>query len=248
MKLIELFNHLTQGEFSQLNIGGASTGEIKESNYEAVISHINLALSSLYVRFPLKFRTLTLDLQAGQVEYYLTTAFAVTNTKSKEAVKYILDTASNKFTDDILKIETIKTDADYEVKVNDPAYLYSLFTPTPTTLVVPELMATPSADSPDWAWTDTLSIYYRAAHPFIATTLAGFDPETYEVELPRQYVQALLYNVASRANNPFGASQNYHAGDSYFAKYEAECLRLEQFIRPIEQNESYDRIRQNGWV
>lgn len=249
MKLIEIFNQLTYGELSQMSIGGASVGEISEVNQAKVVAHINLALSALYTRFPLKFRTLTLDIQPGIQTYLLDSAFAVSNGDSTEPIKYILDTEAHPFTDDILKVERVTTDTFQDLFLNNEYNMYSLHTPSTTTLIVPEVLTNPSTTSPDWAWTDTLEVYYRASHALIDVNADMYDPETYEVELPHHYLQALLYNVASRVHMPLGASATgFVSGDSYLVRYENECLRLETMLKPIEHQYSYSRLRSNGWV
>lgn len=63
MKLIEIFNQLTFGELAQLSMGGMDAGEINDKNYDAVLSHINLGLTALHKRFPLKEGRLVVALQ-----------------------------------------------------------------------------------------------------------------------------------------------------------------------------------------
>lgn len=248
MKLIEIFNHLTYGELSQLNIGGASAGEITEANQAKVVAHINLALSALFTRFPLKFRTVSLKLDPMISTYLLDSAYAESNTESTEPVKYLLD-SEDPFTDDVLKIDKVMTDTEYDLPLNDEWNVYSLFSPTTNSLYVPNSYLNPPTTSPDWAWTDTLEVSYRAGHRLIDVNADDYDPETFEVEIPRHYLQALLYNVASRVHTPFGAgSTGYVAGDSFLMRYENECLRLETMIRPVEQQGQVNRIQRNGWV
>lgn len=248
MKLIEIFKHLTHGELSQLSLGGGSNGEIVEANYEKVVSHINLALLALHTRFSLRSKQLTVELQTGQLQYPLLSVFAVSHATSTEAVRYIRDTAQAPFLDDILEITEIKTSLDKPVPLNDAYNPYSVMTPNVTTLDVPALIVDPTSETPDIYLTDVLRVIYRANHPVIDATAATFDPERYEVYLPYSHLQALLLNVASRVNTPFGASNGYSLGDSYLSKYEAECARLEASLTVTDSGTQPNRLKEKGWV
>ena len=68
------------------------------------------------------------------------------------------------------------------------------------------------------------------------------------MELPDAYLEALLYFVASRINNPIGMTNEFHAGNSYAAKYEQECARLEMLNLEVDQGYQNTRLRAGGWV
>ena len=248
MKLIEVFNQLTYGELSQMSIGGIENGEINENNYYAILSHINLGLTALYKRFPLKEGRLTLALKQGRFTYPVTSTYAVNNTKSAELVRYIEDTSTEKFVDDIHKIESVFTDTGFELALNNEADMYSVRTPSATVLSVPPVIVANGADLPDEYKTSKLTVVYRANHPIIDQDAGSFDPSTYEVQLPYSHLEALLYFVASRINNPIGMVNEFHAGSSYAAKYEQACQQLEVSNMRVDQFSQPDRISRNGWV
>ena len=50
MKLREIFEHLAYSELSQLNVGDTSLGLINESNYDKVLSAVNLGLTALHTK------------------------------------------------------------------------------------------------------------------------------------------------------------------------------------------------------
>lgn len=247
MKLAEIFSQLTYGELSQISLGGGELGAIDESNYDRVLSHINLGLTALYKRFPLKQGRLTIALQQGRFTYPLNSAYAVSNTKSREAVRYILD-STDKFADDIHKVDAVFTDYGYEMGLNDEANQYSLFTPSAHVLRVPVDIVVSSPDLPESLKTSQLEVVYRANHPRISQDVGLFDPETYEVELPYSHLEPLLLFVASRINNPIGMTNEFHAGNSYAAKYEQACQQLEQFNLRVDQGSQNTRMVRNGWV
>ena len=43
-------------------------------------------------------------------------------------------------------------------------------------------------------------------------------------------------------------ANEFHAGNSYYAKYEAECMRLENENLDTDQGGQYNRLYVNGWV
>lgn len=248
MKLSEIFSQLTYGELSQLNLGGAEAGQIDEANYPMILAHVNLGLTALHKRFPLKENRLTLELQAGRITYPLTSAYAVSDETVNTLPRYILDSASEPFQNDILKVENVYTDLDVELALNDSSNIYSVSTPTAHTLRVPLAFVDATLDLPDELMTDTLELVYRANHPMIVHTLGTFNPAEVEVELPYSHLEPLLLFVASRINNPIGMTNEFHAGNSYAAKYEQACQMLEINNLRVDQGSQNTRISRNGWV
>lgn len=237
MRLQEIFDQLGAGEFSQLSIGGQGAGVIGEGNYSQVIGHINLALVALFSRFNLRQGELLLRMQEDQTVYKLSSAFAVNAQRSQEPVRYIIDTPAAKFQDDIIKVERVVGDEYGELSLNDEHDCMSVTTPTALTLRVPA-----NLDTQD------LTLTYRAKHPKITVGVGYFDPARVEVELPDTHLTPLLYYVASRVNNPIGMANEFHAGNSYFAKYEAACQELEAQGLQVDHGRSNSRLSRNGWV
>ena len=248
MKLIDVFNQLTTSELSQNFIGGSEEGQITEANYPKVVNHINLGLTALYKRFYLKEGRVPLTMVAGRSIYPIHSKYAVSNTKSREPVRYLQDTVTDKFTDNIFKIEAVLTDAEKELALNDVLDPLSITTTSPTTLRIPTALVAQGPDLPDHYKTSQLTIVYRANHPLIDATAPVFFPEQIELELPESHLEALLLFVASRANTPGGLVNEFNAGNNYASKYEMECLRLEQFNLQIDHNTSNHRLIRNGWV
>lgn len=233
-----------------LALGGLeSEGKIAEAKQRQVMSHVTLGLTALYKRFNLKEGRLVLTLQDGQTLYPLQSKFAVNGVRSVEPVRYITDTVSVPFKDDILKIErVIADDTKFELALNNEADLYSCFTPAMDTLRIPEEMVLAGMELPDEYKTDTLTVIYRADHPYPVPRLGYFDPERVNIELPNSHLQALLYFVASRVHNPIGLTNEFNTGNNYNAKYEAECKQLEGDGLEIDQGNSHNRLRSKGWV
>lgn len=220
MLLSDIFNQLTHGELSQLDLGGAAFGIIQPDNYDKIVPHVNLALTALYKRFNLKVGKHTLALLANQQTYTLPS--------------------------DLLKVEQVVTSAQVPFPLNDALDLYSVNTPTYRSLEVPLDVVNQVASLPEEYKTLTLGVTYRASHPKVE--LFQFNPNTINIELPETHLMALLYFIASRVNNPIGMTNEFHAGNSYAAKYEAECKSLENDNLEIDQGTGNSRLQENGWV
>lgn len=248
MKLQEVFEQLTFGELSQISMGGGEQGVIAESNYRRIMPHITLGLLALYKRFPLKEGKLILGLVEGTLSYSLSSKNAVANPRYPSAPKYIQDTSTERFKDDLLKVERVYTEAGYEMSINDKSDVYSLNTPTSHILVVPEDIVEQKECLPFELKTETLEVFYRANHPAITNHTCFFDAERIELELPYSHLEPLLLFVASRVHTPTGMTNEMNMGNTYFAKYEASCQQLENTNLRVDQNSQNTRLRENGWV
>jgi hypothetical protein len=247
MKLQEIFDQLSTGEFSQLRVGGQDMGVINETNYPTVLPHINLALIDIFKRFHLKEGQIKLEVQPNLVSYTLNSIYGESSRRSKEPIRYIKDIGTP-FMDDIIKIERVFTDAGVVVPLNDWADNYSCHTPSVRTLTIPREIAVPAADTPDWLRTKNLRIVYRASHPLISIPIGLFDPARVEIDMPYSHLMALLYFIASRIHNPIGMTNEFHAGNSYYAKYLQACQDLENQGLQIEKGTSGGRVQRNGWA
>lgn len=246
MKLAEIFQQLSYGELSQISLGSGTTGEINESNYDKILIHINLGLTTLFKRFNLREGSIKVELSPSINVYPLRTAYAESNASSLEPVKFIKD-VGNTFVGDIHKVEKVRTSEGLDLLLNKENSSLSLTTPRMDVLYIPTVIASQADSIPEWMKTDYVDVIYRANHPQIVNS-GNFLPETYEVELPYSHLEALLLFVASRVNNPIGLNNEFNAGNTYAAKFEAECQRLEQLNLAIDIDHQNDRLVMNGWV
>lgn len=248
MKLAEIFSQLTHGELSQLSLGGADAGQIDEANYPKMLAHVNLGLTALYKRFPLKESRLVVQLQEGRIVYPLLSGYALSTTEVNGLDRFILDSTAEPFQDDILKVEVVATDEGIHLPLNDASNIYSVTTPTAHTLRVPLALVDSTVDLPSYYLTDTLEVVYRANHPILEYTPGSFNPALVEIELPYSHLEPLLLFVASRLNNPIGMTNEFHAGNSYAAKYEQACQLLEITNLRVDQGSQNIKAIRNGWV
>lgn len=247
-KLSEIFEQLTYGELSQVALGGAEQGgEITDANYRHIGNHVKLGLTSLYKRFNLKQGRLTLQLFPDVETYPLLSKYA-TNGKGLEPTRWILDTVSQPFSEDILKILVVTGDSGAVFPLNDYGDELSIITPTLDSVRVPLILRNPLPFTiPEEFKTSKLVLDYQANHPNILSSTTDLDPERTMIELPDSHTQALLYFVASRVHNPIGMGQEFNAGNNWAQRYEQECHRLEEDGQEIDDSATMDRATRNGW-
>lgn len=245
MKLKEIFDQLTYGELSQVSIGGGASGAIRPEDYPKIVAHVNLGLTALYKRFTLKKGEFKLVLQPGVLAYALSSKFATTNTRSREAVKYIND-AAMPFRDDLLKVETVQSATGYDFSLNNVADMFSMRTPMQRMLVVPADIVAQADWLLDDMKTSYLQVGYRANHPKLEAE--DIEPEDLEIELPDTHLEALLLFVAARVHTPIGIGGEDNTGNVYMQKYEMACQELEAKNLQIDEGTQYDRLPNNGWV
>lgn len=103
MKLKELFQNLALGELAGSPFVELNGYELDETKLPRVIHAINQALTYIHTNFHLKQKQVVIQLNEAQGLYYLDSDYAISNHTSPYQ-KYILDTESDKFTDDVLQV------------------------------------------------------------------------------------------------------------------------------------------------
>lgn len=245
MTLQDIFDALSYGELSQMSIGGLESGEITRANRHRLLPHINMGMTALFKRFRLKEGVLSIRLIPDKTKYVLQSEYGTSVSTSG----YIQDTG-NPFTNDLLKIEYVLVDSGYELPLNDAVHMYSVQTPQTNVIEVPKAIVNKYGSLPEEYITNGLKVVYRANHVKLTYDLQ-YDyayEDGSELELPEAYLPALLYFVASRVNNPMGMANEFHAGNSYYAKYEQECMRLEMENMQRDVISTSTRLERNGWV
>jgi len=223
MKLREIFEHLAYSELSQLNVGDVSLGLINESNYDKVLSAVNLGLTALHTRFCLKQNEVIIELEQGKYSYVVPK-------------------------DDLLKVEIVYTDSGYELPLNDASQYYSVMTPNLKTINVPKDIVDGLVGVPEEYAASSLKLVYRANHKIMPYGFNGYDAEQVEIDLPYAYVEPLLYFIGSRFHNPMGLINDFNVGNNYAAKYERACQEIEKSNIRVDQGKQNTRLAMGGWV
>ena len=231
MTLLEVFNYLAQGPLA--NTGDVQNGAIKPESYSKFAGFVQLGLTNLYTRFPLKDSELILDQDDNTTIYYLKSAHAYSNTGST-AQKYLNDT-NNPFTDDIIAITAFYDEAGCLVALNDYTDERSIYTVAPTTLQILQPVTGNST-----------FIMYRANHPKFGDVS---DPSTVELELPYAALDALLAHVTYCAYKANQSAEAQALSSRAYMLYEEHCVFLQKHI--VMNNVSGERnvsFENNGWV
>ena len=234
MLLSSIFEQLTYGEFSQLSLAGIDGEDILPENYSAVVSHINLGLTELHKRFPLKMEEVLIQQYADITSYKLDEDF--TETKGTQPTLYILDSL-DPFTNTVLRIEKVynNTLGEYE-SLNDDNDEDTLVTTKYNTIKVPSPTAT-----------TTMTVTYRSTHERILTDT--LDPYTYDVDIPDSLIEALLFYVASRAHSSLPTlDTGVNEGNVYLAKFEASVAKITELSLITNVNRTNNKMWTNGWV
>lgn len=238
MNLLDVFTALTYGELKTLSLGNFCSEDYESApdpqDYAQIMSHITLGLTELHKRFWLRTEELYVQQYAHIQIYTLSWPYAATNTESTETYKYILDTAENPFTDNVLKIEECYNEIGELLILNNGKEEESLFTPTFRSLQVPNPVSA-----------NILAVQYRADHPKLVYT-KGMNPASIDVALPGGLLEALLYYIAMRNFSSLNTDDN-HQASNYRKKFEASCVqyKLEGLnIQPEMENNNFDA---RGW-
>jgi hypothetical protein len=218
-------------------------GMPKES-FIKLLPSVQLGLTELHKQFALKECYLTLALQDGIRDYSLTKAFAVSNTRSSEPVKYLLDSASP-FQDDLLKVQKIfgtYQDETYEIPLNTADNSRSIRTPAYNKLRLP----TDTETAPWLLESPTLEIVYRADHPALDVNVARVAPSVIDIDIPSSHTEALCLYIASRVYNPIGMTPGaMHEGNNFYTKFMASVQQLKadgyEVDNDAENLKAYDR-------
>tara|TARA_B110000211_G_C13863662_1_gene457691 strand:+ start:31 stop:738 length:708 start_codon:yes stop_codon:yes gene_type:complete len=235
MLLSDLFMYLAYGELSQLAIGTNNHGGINESDYPTLITHINLGLTNLHSRLPLKQSQVIIMQQSDRVIYPLTSVYA-TNSDSTEKNKFILDSVTEPFVNDVLRVEEVYTENNILLPLNDSAKEESIFTPSFNTLQV----LTPQANK-------VLAVLYRANHAHIPAK-RGVDITNIEVNIPAVLIEPLLTFVVGRVAAAGNSAENMQKASAYQQKYEVQLQMISQSGGLSVESTSNLRMRSNGWV
>ena len=236
MKLTEIFHILEQGELQgQTSLIDTVTG-VRPENYEKVISYVNLALTNLYERFNIKLGDSYILMLPGVSEYHLDSKYAVANPNGHPSVRYILDSTENPYKDNALKIIEAFTEIGEPLPINDRTEEKSIFTPSQLSVQIP--------------WKndgDVINIVYRAA-PGVIRLSEYDDIGDIEVDIPRTYLEPLLYFIAHRHFASVGGKSGTPTSQGYYQKFLARVQEIELNGIQNKDNSASTDFQRGGWV
>ena len=240
MKLSEIFSQLTYGELKQLNVGGYELGSIESKDYREIVNHINLALSSLYTKFPLKESSLLLRTKKGRINYELSNQYALT---VNPVDGHIVDSLTNPFTSDILRIGKVYGVSGLELPVNDPAADFPVMLSSYNTLRLPWVASDEYVDGTE------LMVEYRAKPAWIAVPNPATNLDlTKDVPIPDMFMEPLLVYVEYRIHKAKGGQDGLAQAAMAKQNYEAMCAELlAQNVLNSSNAVTNTKLELNGW-
>lgn len=234
MKLQDIYDQLAYGEFSKVRWGSdldSLEEGMPEESFARLVPTVQLGLTELHKRFLLREDEVIVPLVADKTSYVLS---------SKKD-------APSSFADNLNKVERIygkNSNGDpIELKLNKRDNWGAIKTSGYRTLLVP----TDVELAPWLEFTTELRIVYRADHPKISSAIAGAAPLAVDIDLPGTHLEALLWYMASRVNNPSGATEGFHEGNNYAAKFEAACALLDTLNYEIDEDAEDCSVLRGDW-
>lgn len=160
---------------------GITQRTLNEEYREEIIEYINSGLLELFNKYQLKVDYIYLELQEGKTRYELTSEHDMANWHEPAREMYIWKDSIESFKDDLVKVLLIRDSYGYEIPLNDPNEVISVYTPEYNVLEV-------SAHLP----AQVITVDYQAKHPVVSS-----DDD--EIRLPDSLYDVLAYYVAMQA-------------------------------------------------
>lgn len=242
MKLSEVFSQLTFGELKQISVGGyEGTKAIAPKDYAEVINHINLALTNLYTKFPLKQSSLVLRTKKDKTKYPLTRNYALTT----DPINYhIVDSLAESFLGDILQVTHVYDVYGAELPLNDKNVGSSVITGTYDSLTIPW-----TKNNPDYIEGTELLVEYRAKPAWISVPTPAENLDlTRDIPIPDTLLEPLLVYIEYRVHKARGGESGLAQAAMAKQHYDALCKELE--LDNVLHNMSAVtnvKLEQNGW-
>lgn len=234
MYLSEIFDYLSYGELSQYEIGTGNSGVISEVDFPRVTSLVNRALIQLHTKLPLRLEQVLVETNQEDPRYVLNSRFAVSNTTSTEAMRYIKD-AAYPFKDNIIKIEQVFTSDEVELFLNDSTDPDTIYTPTKNTIQ----FANP--------FDGLVAVFFRANHPTLSMS-RGIDPTVVEVDISDSLLEPLITFISSRVVLSKGGNDGLQASMALTNSFNTQIADLEsQGVFSVDFPKQ-ERIWSNKWV
>lgn len=228
MLLSEFKEYLAYGELSQLFIGDKL---LTAGQFPRVISAINLGITELYKRFPIKIMEISVEIAATRNTYTISNLTGKSSMGGGDPLDYyVLDSVAVPFPNNIVKILTVSNSEGTELAVDDDGNQTSVFTRGHNVIWLPA----PA--------TDVYEFVYHA----VPTTMPPCTEENSILDIPPQFIEPLVLYVAYRT---FAAiNMNSAEAVNYYAKFEAACALLHRDGLWHKDMRSNLRLDDNGWV
>lgn len=207
MNLSECLTKLSYGEFSNLALGSNGNGDIAPDKIASTVMHINEALLRIHTRMVLKENYVYVEQRENVTMYNLTRKHAATNTDPiNTADRYLIDTESRPFTEDVIRILQVTDSFGRNLPLNDKGKFWSVFTPKFNQLQVPNPLGA-----------QVISVHYQAKHEPL-----NFDTNpNAEIEIPDTLEAALLSYVAYKVYSNMNTVESVSNATNHLGNYKS---------------------------
>jgi hypothetical protein len=234
----EIFDLLASGELSNIKLSKTSTGALSEAEYVKVVGHLNLGVLELHKRFVLLKDELRLHACPANKRYYLRPE-RVSSIQNMNSRTYIEQTDYNRQAINIVKVIEIYNDIGEPLSMNDRIQIPYINEISFDTLDISKLKSNQIFDIVFQSFPDSIVVD------------EDFDPAEYNLNIPRNIIEPLLYYIAARTYKPMGTNESTVQADksvSYQQQYELACQKIETYGLEAQYDESRTSFQDNGWV
>lgn len=236
MKLNELYTQLALVELNNLALASSGTISIEKRPQITLIA--NEALLRLYTRFLLKENIVLIEMQEAVTHYHLIKKYTHSFQQDPDnqdpcCLPYILDSVSEPFQEDVIKIMSVYDSFQCKLPLNDLEKIDSVFTPQNNIIQVPRPISE-----------QALCIEYQARHP----VLSDSDTNS-EIELPEVLHGALRSYIASKVFMNMNTQESTVKGQEHMLNYETISQDvIDQDVVNSSQSTTNVRFEKRGWI
>lgn len=235
MLLKTVIDDLVNNELGNLAIGKPQWSDAR-FNYNILIQCISMAYLELHKRFSLIKEEVLLRPMAGTTIYDLSYDHALSNSVSSE-VKYIIDSAELPFSGSIVKIDQMFDSCNEPVLFNTgkPGQNIQLLKEKRLLIRDPLIVG-------------DLTLFCRGL-PAPISVSGPTELNTYELEIPPMYLEALYLYAAGRVHSNRGAENATNNESAIFmARFEQSCANIQAMSLNDTEYSHNDRLTQRGFV
>lgn len=234
IKLTELYKSLALSVLNNTSVITDDKKDIEPDKKEYILEFINEGLTRLHSRFPLKTNNVFVEMREGRTEYPLLARYSFMGFDPALAqYPFIMDSASNPFKEDVIKILMVYDSEGQRRGLNDNHNPHGLFTPRPDTLqcIRPRQC-------------EVLTVTYQAKHPTVTV-----DGENQEIDLPDTLLPALKYWVAYSYYTGLNTAESTGKAAEYLQMYESICGEVKDYdLGSSSESSTNTLFERRGWI
>ena len=234
IKLTELYKSLALTVLNNTSVITDDKKDIEPDKKEYILEFINEGLTRLHSRFPLKTNNVFVEMREGRTEYPLLARYSFMGFDPALAqYPFIMDSASNPFKEDVIKILMVYDSEGQRRGLNDNHNPHGLFTPRPDTL---------QCIRPRHC--EVLTVTYQAKHLTVTV-----DGENQEIDLPDTLLPALKYWVAYSYYTGLNTAESTGKAAEYLQMYESICGEVKDYdLGSSSESSTNTLFERRGWI